>query len=179
MDVAGLRRALLAGQHLDADGLAGWASELVGTALLTVGLRADVRSVALPAHAEWSVEVRVSGRVAVLLDIATDALGQSSLDRLELRAARTWRSVTRNAASFEPRPWLGAVRIGKHRIHDVRGVQRLEQLVASRMLDAACVVEVDEPADDVWSPSPATSIESFQSALIGRCLVLSTLKEPV
>jgi len=37
---------------------------------------------------------------------------------------------------------------------------------------------IDEGDDDVWSPSPAMAIESFQSALVGRCLVLSTLQQP-
>lgn len=109
----------------------------------------------------------------MLVDTDTGALGHGSLDRLELRAAQTWRSVTRNA--FGPRPWLGAMRIGHGSAPDAL-VERLEQLVATRMLDAACVVTINQAGDDVWSPRPAMSLESFQSALVGRCLVLSTLQ---
>ncbi|MEX2627445.1 MAG: hypothetical protein WD225_11220 [Ilumatobacteraceae bacterium] len=90
-------------------------------------------------------------------------------------AARTWRDVTRHAASGELRPWLGAIRVANGRIPDAPGVQRLKQLVASRVLDTACVVIVDKDVDEVWSPNAAMSIESFQSALVSRFLVLSTL----
>lgn len=143
-----------------------------------VGLDAEVRASALPSRTEWSVEVHLSGQAVVLVDIDTNGRDQPSLDRLELRAARTWRRVTHDAAPFEPRPWLGAIRTRRDRVPGALGVERLEQLVSVRMLDAACVVAVDENDEDVWSPSPAMSIESFQSALVGRCLVLSTLQQP-
>jgi hypothetical protein len=114
----------------------------------------------------------------VLIDVGYEddaALGHDSIDRLELLATRTWRSVTRSAATGELRPWLGAIRLADGRVPDATGVQRLEHLVATRVLDTACVVMIDEIADEVRSPSPTTSIESFQSVLVGRFLVISTL----
>ena len=51
-------------------------------------------------------------------------------------------------------------------------------MAGSRILDAACVVIVDQRAGDVWSPTQALSIEGFQAALIGRHLLVSTLGRP-
>jgi len=138
----------------------------------SVDLRAEVRVGTPPV--EWPVEVRVAGRPALLVDAATDALDQDSLDRLELRAARVWRRVTRNAPLFEPRPWLGAIRVVDGRAPNALGVEQLVQLVASRTLDAACVVVVDRSTRTVRNLTPVTSIESFHAALVGRCLVLTT-----
>jgi hypothetical protein len=170
-DLAVQRDALLAGQPLDAQGLVRWARDLVEVAASTVGFEADVRVGTPPA--EWSVEVRTAGRQVVLIDVATDALDPASLDRLELRAAHVWRDVTRNSALFEPRPWIGAIRVAEDRSTDAAGVERVPQLVASRTLDAACVLALDRPARTVGSPGPVLSIESFAAALVGRFLVLA------
>lgn len=175
VDASRERRALLAGQHLSRGGLPGLAADLVRSALSSVGLQADVLVHPSAEPAESAIEVRRFGQAAMLIDVADDARGQASIDRLELLAARTWRSVTRNAASGEVRPWLGAIRVSSDSIPDALVVERLEQLVAARILDTACVVMVDQVANDVWSPSPTLTIESFQAALIGRCVVLSTL----
>lgn len=178
LDASGPREALLSGRHNDAGGLASWTSDLVRAALTTVGLNAEVLTNRSSTSTEWTVEVRVSARAAVLIDVSDQydaALGHNSIDRLELLAARTWREVTRTAGTGELRPWLGAVRVAGGPVPDALGVQRLEQLVASRVLDTACVVMIDDASDEVRSPSPAMSIESFQSALVGRFLVLSTL----
>lgn len=177
LDASGPRLALLSGQHVGPSGLASWTSDLVRDALATVGLHAEVLTSRSSSSAEWSVEVHASARAAVLIDVGDGeaALGHDSIDRLELMAARTWRDVTRHAASGELRPWLGAIRVANGRIPDAPGVQRLKQLVASRVLDTACVVIVDKDVDEVWSPNAAMSIESFQSALVSRFLVLSTL----
>lgn len=180
IDASGPRRALLFGQYLGGASLASWASDLVRTALSTVDLEAEVLTSTSSAGADWAVEARVSAHAAVLIDIDINdsaAPGHDSIDRLELRAARTWRGVTRNAAPFELRPWLGAIRISRTNAPAV-GVERLTELVASRVLDAACVVAVDAAGDGLWSPSPAMSIESFQAALVGRFLVLTTLQRP-
>ena len=73
------------------------------------------------------------------------------------------------------RPWLGAIRVISSGVPDALVVERLEQLVASRILDAACVAIVDQLAGDVGSPTPALSIEAFKAALTGRYFVLNTL----
>ena len=178
LDASGPRQALLSGRHLGEGGLVSWTSDLVRAVLSTVGLHAEVLTSSSSASTEWTVEVHDSQRAAVLIDVGDEddaALGHDSIDRLELLATRTWRDVTRTAVAGELRPWLGAIRVADGSVPDAPGVQRLEQLVASRVLDTACVVMIDEAADTVRSPSPAMSIESFQSALVGRFLVLSTL----
>lgn len=169
-------RSTLLGQHHGPGGLPGWASDLVRSALSSVGLRAEVLVKTSPEHAEQLVEARLSEQTVVLIDVDGDANGQASIDRLELLAARTWRDVTRGVGDV--RPWLGAIRVIDDSSPEALVVDRLEQLVASRLLDAACVVMVDQAADDVWSPRPALSIESFKAALVGRCLVLGTLARP-
>ena len=168
-------RSALLGQHHGPAGLPGWASDLVSSALSSVGLRAEVLARTSPEDVEQLVEARLapSEQAVVLIDVDGDANGQASIDRLELLAARTWRDVTRGVGDV--RPWLGAIRVINDSSPEALIVERLEQLVASRALDAACVVMVDQAADDVRSPSPALSIESFKAALIGRCLVLRTL----
>ncbi len=169
-DVAVQRNALLDQRH-DVSGLARWARDLVEAAALTAGFQAEVRVGKPPA--EWSVEVRTAGRPVLLVDVGTDALDQVSLDRLELRAAHVWRDLTRSAALFEPRPWLGAIRVAEDGATDAAGVERVLHLVATRTLDAACVVALDRPARTVRSSSPVMTIESFQAAVVGRCLVLA------
>jgi hypothetical protein len=164
--------ALLAGQPLDAPGLARWARDLVEVAASTVGFEADVRVGTPPT--DWSVEVRTAGRPVVLIDVATDALDPASLDRLELMAAHVWRDLTRSATLFEPRPWIGAIRVIEEQALEAVGVDQIQQLVASRTLDAACVVAVDRAARTIGSPGPVMSIESFAAALVGRLLVLAT-----
>ena len=106
-------------------------------------------------------------------DVGTDGLDQESLDRLELRAAHVWRDLTHTAAAFEPRPWIGAIRVTEKDAFEAVGAERIRRLVTSRTLDAACVVVLDRPALAVRSPNPVTSIESFAAALTGRCLVLA------
>ena len=170
-DVARQRDGLL-DQSLDGRGLVRWARDLVEAAAATVGFQADVRVGTSPG--EWLVEARTAGRPVLLVDVGTDGLDQASLDRLELRAAHVWRDLTRNAASFEPRPWIGVIRVTERDAIEAVGVERIRRLVASRTLDAACVVALDRPARTVRSPNPVTSIESFAAALTGRCLVLST-----
>lgn len=173
VDVSQERRALLEQHHVPAD-LPGWASDLFRSALSNVGLRAEVVARTSPENVEQLVEARLSEQVVVLIDVDGDANGRASIDRLELLAARTWRDFRRGVGDV--RPWLGAIRVINGSSPEALIVERLEQLVASRALDAACVVMVDRAADDVRSPSPALSIESFKAALIGRCLVLSTLQ---
>jgi hypothetical protein len=170
-DVAVHLNALLAGQLLDAQWLLRWARDLVEASALAGGLQADVRVGTLPA--EWSVEARTAGRPVLLVDVDTDGLDEASLDRLELRAAHVWRDLTRDAASFDPRPWIGAIRVTEEHAIEAVGVERIRRLVASRTLDAACVVVLDRQARAVRSPNPVSSIESFAAALSGRCLVLS------
>jgi hypothetical protein len=75
------------------------------------------------------------------------------------------------------RPWLGAIRVISDGLPDALVVERLEQLVASRVLDAACVMMVDQLANEVWSPRPSLSIEAFKAALTGRFFVLGTLSD--
>jgi hypothetical protein len=170
-DVAVQRDALLAGQPLDARWLVRWARDLVEAAALAGGLQPEVRVGTPPI--EWSVEARTAGRPVLLVDVGTNGLDQASLDRLELRAAHVWRDLTRSAASFESRPWIGAIRVAEEDAVDEVGIERIRRLIASRTLDAACVVVIDRPARTVRSPNPVTSIESFAAALTGRCLVLS------
>ncbi len=176
VDASHERSALLAGQHHGPGGLAGWASDLVRSTLSSVGLRAEALVRTSPEHAEQLVEARLFEQAVVRIDVDDDATGQASIDRLELLAARTWRDVTRGAGKI--RLWRGAIRVINDSSPQGLIVDGLEQLVASRVLDAACVVMVDQVADDVWSPRPALSIESFKAALIGRCLVLGTLAKP-
>lgn len=173
VDASHERSGLLARQHLG--GLADWTYDLARSALSSFVPEADVLVSTSPEHGESLVELRLWGQPVVLIDVDDDVNGHASIDRLELLAARTWRGVTRNAVPGEIRPWLGAIRVTSDSIPDALIVERLEQLVAARMLDTVCVVIVDQVADDVWSPSPALTIESFQAALIGRSLVLSTL----
>lgn len=168
-DLAVLREALL-DHGLDAAGLAQWTRDLVVATTMTAGLQAEVQVGTPPV--EWSVEARTAGRPVVLVDVGTDALGEASVDQLELRASHVWRDVTRSAAVFEPRPWIGAVRVTEEAAIDAVSVQRIRHLVASRTLDAACVVVVDRRARAVRSPTSTLSIESFAAALTGRCLVL-------
>jgi hypothetical protein len=168
--------ALLAGQPLDALRLVRWARDLVEVAASTVGFEADVRVGTPPA--DWSVEVRISGRPLVLVDVATEALDPDSLDRLELRAGHVWRDLTRSATLFEPRPWIGAIRVTEEQALEAVGVERTRRLVASRVLDAACVIALDRPARTVRSPNAATSIESFVAAGVGRFLVLAAGTAP-
>ena len=158
IDSSGPRNGLLTGRHVD-DGGAVWASELDWAATLAVGLRSDVRRNARSALDAWPVEVHVSGRPLILADVDIDGVGHPSLDRPELSAGQAWRGVTRDAARFEPRPWLAVIRIAHVDEPDATGVERLTQLVAARILDAACVVVPDEAGDRVWSPDPAMSIE--------------------
>jgi len=161
----------LLGQRLDADELAQWTRDLVEAAALATGLQPEVRVGTPPI--EWSVEARTAGRPVLLVDAGNDGLDQASLDRLELRAAHVWRDLTRSATLFEPRPWIGAIRVTEEDATNAFGVERIRRLVASRTLDAACVVVLDRPARTVRSPNPVTSIESFTAALTGRCLVLA------
>jgi len=78
-------------------------ADLAQTALSSVGLMADVWASTSPAHDQWSIEVRISAHAVVRIDIDDDAHDQYSIDRLELRAARTWRDVGRKTTSFESR----------------------------------------------------------------------------
>lgn len=174
IDSSGLRAGLLHGQHVR-DGGIEWSAELVRAATVTAGLRARVRTNKRSARDAWSIVVHGSGRPLVLVDVETEGADFRSLDRLELRASRLWRDLTRSATLFEPRPWIGAVRISQVEELDADGVERLDQLVAARLLDAACIVTVDAGADSVRSSSPATSLEAFQAALVGRCLYLATI----
>lgn len=176
IDASHERRALLAGQHLGAGRVARWTSDLANSAILSVGLQAEARVSTSPTEAEWSVVVRRSEQTVVLIGADDDAHDHGSLDRLELLATRTWRDVTRHASSGDMRPWLGAIRVSSDGVPDALVVERLEQLVASRILDAACVVIVDQLAGDVWSPTPALSVEAFKAALTGRYFVLNTLR---
>lgn len=176
VDASHERSTLLAGQHHGPGGLGGWASRLVSSTLSDVGLRAEAFVRTSPEHAEQLVEARLFEQAVVLIDVDDDANGQASIDRLELLAARTWRDVTRGVGDV--RPWLGAIRVINDSSTEALIVERLEHLVAFRLLDAACVVMVDQAAEDVWSSRPALSIESFKAALIGRCLVLGTLARP-
>lgn len=175
IDSSGPRTALLHGEHLRDGGVA-WTAELVLAATVSVDLRARVTTNAQSAPDVWSVEAHIAGNPLVFVDVDSDGTDDRSLDLLELRAARLWREVTREAAPFEPRPWIGAVRIGQANEPDADGVARLNQLVAARLLDAACIVMVDEAGDRVWSPNPTASLDAFQAALVGRCLYLTTIR---
>lgn len=175
IDSSGPRTALLHGEHLRDGGVA-WTAGLVLAATVTADLRARVTTNARSVPDVWSVEAHLSGRPLVLVDVDADGSDSTSLDRLELRASRLWRDLTRNATPFEPRPWIGAIRISQAGEMDADGVERLDQLVAARLLDAACIVTVDAGADSVRSSSPATSLEAFQAALVGRCLYLATIR---
>jgi len=175
IDASHERSALLAGQHLGPGGVASWASDLAESALLSAGLHAEARVSAFLEEAEWSIVVRRYEQTVVLIDAEDDAHDHGSIDRLELLAARTWRDVTRHAPSGEMRPWLGAIRVVSNGVPDALIVERLERLVASRILDAACVATVDQLAGNVGSPTPALSIEAFKAALTGRYFVLNTL----
>jgi len=170
-DLAVQRNALLAGQPLDARWLVRWARNLVEAAALAGGLQPEVRVGTPPI--EWSVEARIAGRPVLLVDVGTDGLDQAALDRLELRAVHVWRDLTRDAASFESRPWIGAIRVTAEDAIEAVGVERIQRLVASRTLDAACVVVLDRPERALRSPNPVTSLESYAAALIGRCLVFA------
>jgi hypothetical protein len=165
------RNALLE-QRLDGDGLAQWAQDLVSAAALATEFQADVR--VGTTSVDWSVDARAAGRPVLLVDVGANALGQASLDQLELRATHVWRDLTRSAAVFEPRPWIGAIRVVEADSPDTVGVERIRRLVTARTLDAACVVVLDRRARAVRSPSAAVSMESFVAALTGRCLVLAT-----
>lgn len=88
-----------------------------------------------PTEAEWSVVYR-SEQTVVLLDADDDAHDHGSIDGLELLATRTWHDVTRHASSGEMRPWLGAIRVISNGVPAALVVERLEQLVAPRILDA-------------------------------------------
>ena len=175
IDSSGPRTGLLNGQHVRDGGL-DWTAELVRAATVTAGLRARVRASAQSATDGWSIEVQVYGRPLVLVDVDADGTDSASLDRLELRASGLWRDLTRDAALFEPRPWIGAIRISHAGEPEADRVERLDQLIAGRLLDVACVVMVDEADERVWSPSPATSLDAFQAALVGRCLYLATIR---
>jgi hypothetical protein len=175
IDASHERRALLGGQHLGPGGVASWASDLANSSLLSVGLHAEAPVSTFPAEAEWSVVVRRSERTVVLIDADDDPHDHDSIDRLELMATRRWRDVTRHSSPGEMRPWLGAIRVISIGVADALVVERLEQLVASRILDAACVAIVDQLAGDVGSPTPALSVEAFKAALTGRYFVLNTL----
>lgn len=169
--LAAARNALLE-QRLDADGLAQWARDLVSAAALATEFQAEVRVGTPPV--EWSVDARIAGRPVLLVDVGADALDGASLDQLELRASHVWRDLTRSAAVFEPRPWIGAIRVMEADSTDTVGVERIRRLVTSRTLDAACVVVLDRRSRAVRSPSSTVSMESFVAALTGRCLVLAT-----
>ena len=169
-DLAVQREALL-DHDLDAAGLARWTRDLVVDATLTAGLQAEVQLGTPPVV--WSVHAGTAGRSVVLVDVDLDALSEASVDQLELRASHVWRDVTRSALVFEPRPWIGAVRVTDEAAIDAASVDRIRHLVASRTLDAACVVVADRRARTVRSPTSALSIESFLAALTGRCLVLA------
>lgn len=164
--------ALLAGNHRD-DGGRAWASTLVRAAASAVTLKYELRSMSPSLRDEWPIEFRVSERRLVLIDIEVDGAVHETLDRLEVRAATLWRSVTRDAGLFEPRPWIGAIRIVSGRDQAADVAERLRQLVMVRTLDAACVVATD--AGVVWSPRSDLSIEAFRAALVGRCLYLRTM----
>lgn len=172
IDPAGPRKALLAGQHL-ADGGAVWAAGFLQTAALACGLQFEIKTVSPTEAGAWPVELRISDRPFLLVDIDVNGTGHAWLDRLELRAAQVWRDVTREAAVFEPRPWLAAVRISDAPEPDQDGVDRLAQLVAARVLDVACILLIDEASGRVWSPNPATSLEALQAATLGRCQFLA------
>lgn len=166
-----VQREALLDHGLDAAGRAQWARDLVLATTLTAGLQAEMQVGTLPV--EWSVEARTAGRPVLLVDVGADALDHASLDHLELKAAHVWRDLTRSAALFEPRPWIGALRVTEADAADAGGVERVRRLVASRTIDAACVAVVDRRARSVWSPTSTLSIESFAAALTGRCLVLA------
>ncbi len=172
LDSSGARSGLLAGRHRDAGGVS-WASELIRAAASTVQLQCELRSTSPSSPDDWSVELLVRDRPLVLVDIEVDGPADDSFDRLETRAARRWRSVTRDGTLFEPRPWIGAIRIApdEHRAADV--AERLRQLVAARILDAACVVTVDVGL--VRSPRSDVSLDAIHAALVGRCLYLRTM----
>jgi len=129
VDTSGPRRSLLAGHHLTDGGLE-WASRLVQAAAEAAGLQSTLASTPA-ARTAWPVELSVSGQPLLLVDIDIDGVGDDWLDQLELRAARLWRDVTREAALFEPRPWLGAIGVSHVREPDPDGVARLLQLVAA------------------------------------------------
>lgn len=150
-----------------------WASALVRAAAYAVTLECELQSVSPSSPDEWPVELRVSERQLVLVDIEVDGVAHESLDRLEMRATRLWRSVTRDAGRFEPRPWIGSIRITSDRDVATNVAERLRQLVMTRTLDAACVLATD--AGVVWSPRSDTSIEAFQAAILERCLYLGTM----
>jgi hypothetical protein len=114
----------------------------------------------------------------VLVDIAIADDVHDWLDRLELRASRTWRTAHFNRPETEPRPWIGAVLIADEGGPGGAGVERLTDMVAARTIDAACVVSVNRAEDLVSSPNPALSMGAFQAALVGRCLYLATLARP-
>jgi hypothetical protein len=163
---------LRAGQHRIADGRV-WASTLVRAAASAVTLECELQSEPPSSPDEWPVELRVSERQLILVAIEVDGAAHESLDRLEVRAARLWRRVTRDAGLFEPRPWIGAIRIASDRDQAADVAERLRQLVMARTLDAACVVATHDGV--VWSPRSDMSIEAFQAALVGRCLYLGTM----
>ena len=171
-DSPGARSELLAGRHRDAGGV-NWASELIRAAASTVPLQCEFRSTSPSSPDDWSVELLVRDRPVVLVDIEVDGAADVSLDRLEIRAARRRRSVTRDAMLFEPRPWTGAIRIAPDDDQAADVAERLRQLVAARILDAACVVTVDDGL--VRSPRSDVSLDAFHEALVGRCLYLSTM----
>lgn len=139
--------------------------------MLTAGIQADGSDATPPV--EWPVEVRTAGRSALLVDVGADALDHASLDRLELKAEHVWSNLTRSAGLFEPRPWIGALRVSEADVADADVMKRVRRLVTSRTLDAACVVVLDRAGRAVRSPSPVLSLESFAASLTGRCLVLA------
>ncbi len=173
VDTSGPRRSLLAGQHLT-DGGAEWTSLLVQAAAKAAGLRSTVASTP-PARTAWPVELSVSGQPLLFVDIDIDGVDDDWLDRVELRAGRLWRDVTREAELFKPRPWLGALCVSHDLEPQPDAVERLARLVAARVLDSACAVVVDEAGERVWSPRKELSLEAFQAALLGRCLYLSAV----
>src|SRR6266540_4155743 len=156
VDTSGPRRSLLAGHHLTDGGLE-WASRLVQAAAEAAGLPSTVASTP-PARTAWPVELSVSGQPLLLVDIDIDGVDDSWLDRLELRAARLWRDMTREAELFEPRPWLGALCVSHDLEPQPDAVERLARLVAARVLDSACAVVVDQAGERVGSPRHELSL---------------------
>ena len=70
-------------------------------------------------------------------------------------------------------PCSAGVGYQEDRSTEAAGADRVLQLVASRTLDAACIVALDRPPRTVRGPNAVTSIESFTAALVGRFLVLA------
>lgn len=126
----------------------------------------------------WSVAATVNDNPLVSVGVMSVGVDSGpSMDELVNRALAqmtdTWAGSTSATKGSLLRPWLGYIA----RVHDggaetaASTADCLDRMVRHRLLDAACVAEVDATTGEARFPVPTLAAQSFVAALIGRCLV--------